>query len=110
MTKYPFDLAQLIAFLKKLPGVGTKTAERFAFQLLNWSEEELQAFSTLFAQLKKKITQCEDCHCLTDNHCCPFCHNVMRDKTQLCIIASPRDAYSLEETGAYRGLYHVLGG
>lgn len=110
MAKYPFDLAQLIAFLKKLPGVGTKTAERFAFQLLNWPEEELQTFSTLFAQLKKKITQCEDCRCLTDNHCCPFCHNIMRDKTQLCIIASPRDAYSLEETGAYRGLYHVLGG
>lgn len=110
MSKYPSDLAQLIAFLKKLPGVGTKTAERFAFQLLNWSEEELQAFSTLFAQLKKKITQCDECRCLMANHCCPFCQNVMRDKTQLCIIASPRDAYSLEETGAYRGLYHVLGG
>jgi recombination protein RecR len=110
MTKYPSHLAQLIAFLKKLPGVGTKTAERFAFQFLNWQEHELQAFSAIFAQLKKKTTQCSDCHCLTDNNSCPFCHNGLRDKTQLCIIASPRDAYSLEETGAYRGLYHVLGG
>lgn len=110
MTRYPSDLTQLIAYLKKLPGVGTKTSERFAFQLLNWQEAELQALSLLFAELKKKITQCEDCRCLMDNHRCPFCHHAMRDKTQLCIIASPRDAYSLEETGAYRGLYHVLGG
>jgi recombination protein RecR len=110
MAKYPSDLAQLIAFLKKLPGVGTKTAERFAFQFLNWQESELQSFSAVFSQLKTKITQCPDCYCLTDNNSCPFCHNAMRDKTQLCIIASPRDAYSLEETGAYRGLYHVLGG
>jgi recombination protein RecR len=110
MVKYPSDLAQLIAFLRKLPGVGTKTAERFAFQLLNWPEDELLAFSTLFAQLKKKIIRCSDCYCLIDNNLCPFCHNPIRDKTQLCIIASPRDAYSLEETGVYRGLYHVLGG
>jgi recombination protein RecR len=110
MAKYPSDLAQLIAFLKKLPGVGTKTAERFAFQLLNWPDGELQTFSTLLAQLKEKITECSECRCLTDDNLCPFCHSGMRDKTQLCIIASPRDAYSLEETGAYRGLYHVLGG
>ena len=110
MAKYPSTLAQLIAFLKKLPGVGTKTAERFAFQLLNWQESDLHALSTLCAQLKKKITKCPDCHCLTDNEVCPFCHQAMRDKAQLCIIASPRDAYSIEETGAYRGLYHVLGG
>lgn len=110
MAKYPSELAQLIAFLKKLPGVGTKTAERFAFQLLNWQEHELQSFSILVAQLKKKVTQCSDCHCLNDDGGCPFCHHAMRDKTQLCIIASPRDVYAMEETGAYRGLYHVLGG
>jgi recombination protein RecR len=110
MAKYPSELAQLIAFLKKLPGVGTKTAERFAFQLLNWSDGELQIFSSLLAEFKKKMIQCSECRCLTDNGLCPFCHSGMRDRTQLCIIASPRDAYSLEETGAYRGLYHVLGG
>jgi recombination protein RecR len=110
MAKYPSDLAHLIGFLKKLPGVGTKTAERFAFQLLNWSASDLQTFSMVLAELKKKITQCPDCHCLTDNNRCFFCHSGMRDRTQLCIIATPRDAYSLEETGAYRGLYHVLGG
>ncbi len=110
MAKYPSELAQLIAFLKKLPSVGTKTAERFAFQLLNWPDHELHSLSILVKQLKEKVTQCADCHCLTDDGGCPFCHHMMRDKTQLCIIASPRDVYSLEETGAYRGLYHVLGG
>jgi recombination protein RecR len=109
MAKYPFELTQLVATLKKFPGVGTKTAERFAFQLLNWQEHDIQAFSTLLTSLKK-ITKCSECHCLTDNGICPFCRSSLRDKSQLCIIASPRDAYSIEETGAYRGLYHVLGG
>ncbi len=110
MARYPTDLAHLIAYLKKLPGVGTKTAERFAFQLLNWKEEELQNFSSLLSQLKEKITQCPDCRCLTDSSDCFFCQSATRDKSQLCIIASPRDAYSIDETGAYRGLFHVIGG
>lgn len=110
MAKYPTDLIQLIAYLKKLPGVGAKTAERFAFQLLNWQDEELQGFSSLLAQLKEKITHCSECRCLTERGTCSFCHNPTRDRSKLCIIASPRDAFSIDETGAYRGLYHVLGG
>lgn len=110
MAKYPFDLTQLIAYLKKLPGVGTKTAERFAFQLLEWQDDELKAFSALLSHIKAKITQCPECHCLTDNGLCSFCDSAKRAPSQLCIIASPRDAYSLEETGSYRGYYHVLGG
>ncbi len=107
---WPNTLTHLIAFLKRLPGVGTKTAERYAFQILNWSGGDLEQFSALLGQLKKKITQCPDCHCLAENDHCDFCHSPARDKSKLCIIASPRDAYSIDETGAYRGLYHVLGG
>jgi recombination protein RecR len=110
MAKYPTHLTYLIAYLKKLPGVGTKTAERFAFQLLDWKEGELSNFATVLSELKEKITHCPECHCLTDHTQCGFCHSPHRDKSQLCIIASPRDAYSIDETGAYRGLYHVLGG
>lgn len=110
MAKYPTDLTQLIAHLKRLPGVGTKTAERYAFQLLNWQGHELGHLSSLLSHLKERITHCTECHCLTDNGQCFFCHSPTRDKSQLCIIASPRDAYSIDETGAYRGLYHVLGG
>ncbi len=110
MAKYPTDLVQLIAFFKKLPGVGTKTAERFAFQLFHWQDNDLHVFAHLVSQFKIKITKCTECSCLTDQGVCPFCQSASRDKSQLCIIASPRDAYSIEETGAYRGLYHVLGG
>ncbi len=110
MAKYPFELNQLIAYLKKLPGVGTKTAERFAFHLLGWQEAEIKNFSSSLFHLKEKITQCAECHCLTGENTCFFCSSSLRDKTQLCIVASPRDAYSIDETGAFRGLYHVLGG
>lgn len=110
MAKYPSELTCLIAYLKKLPGVGTKTAERFAFHLLNWKEDELHSFASLLAQLKEKITKCHECHCLTDHQRCHFCHSPTRDTSKLCIIASARDAYSIDETGAFRGLYHVLGG
>jgi recombination protein RecR len=110
MVRYPSDITCLIAYLKKLPGVGSKTAERFAFHLLNWQDAELKGFSALLAEFKEKIPLCAECKCLTDNGHCSFCHNALRDPAQLCIIASPRDAYSIEETGAFRGLYHVLGG
>lgn len=110
MAKYPHELTRLISFLKKLPGVGGKTAERFAFQLLNWQEGELKQLSELLCDLKSRITHCSECHCLTDQGHCLFCDSNLRDASKLCIIASARDAYSIDETGAYRGLYHVLGG
>ncbi len=110
MAHYPQELARLISLLRKLPGVGGKTAERFAFQLLNWKEAELGQLSQLLQDLKSHIIPCSDCHCLTDQGRCLFCDPLCRDQTKLCIIASARDAYSIDETGAYKGLYHVLGG
>ncbi len=110
MNKYPASLNQLIAHLKKLPGVGTKTAERFAFQMLSWQQTELQQLASIIDELKIKITKCDDCNCLQDTHGCQFCNNPNREQSQLCIIACARDVYAVEETGAYRGLYHVLGG
>jgi recombination protein RecR len=109
MARYPVALQQLIAFLKKLPGVGTKTAERFAFHLLSWSPSELAAFSALAANLRESITQCPECHCLMEKILCPFCADTMRDRSKICIITSPKDVYAIEETRSYKGLYHVLG-
>lgn len=109
MTRYPVALQQLIAFLKKLPGVGTKTAERFAFHLLSWPQAELAAFSTILANLRQTITQCPDCKCFMEKTHCPFCADSQRDPSQLCIISSPKDAYVIEETRSFKGLYHVLG-
>jgi len=110
MHKYPPALATLITYLKKLPGVGSKTAERFAFQFLEWSETELKEISCHLSALKKNIQYCKECHCIMDGETCPFCSNMSRNQSQLCIISSAKDTFSLEETGVFRGLYQVIGG
>jgi len=110
MSKYPLALQQLIASLKMLPGVGSKTAERFAFQLLTWQDEPLEHFATLIATLKTKIQTCPTCNCLMEKELCQFCDTAKRDTSLLCIISSPKDVFAIEETHLYKGLYHVLGG
>ena len=107
--KYPAPLLTLIASLKKLPGVGKKSAERFAFQIIHWQEEELQEFGEVIQTIKKRLLRCDDCGCLIENVHCTFCDLTKRQATSLCIIASPKDVYAIEETGVFNGLYHVLG-
>ncbi|MDJ0651763.1 MAG: recombination mediator RecR [Simkaniaceae bacterium] len=109
MLRYPKDLLTLIAYLKKLPGVGKKTAERYAFHLLEWAEKDLHEFSERLATLKERVQACRECGCLMGGVVCTFCSYNKRDCSILCIIASPRDAYAIEETGDFRGLYYVLG-
>lgn len=106
--KFPEELQHLITHLKKLPGVGTRTAERFAFEFVKWPLEELFAFGSLLSTFREKIPPCPTCGCLTDRGSCFFCNSTKRDPTQLCLLASPRDAYAIEETQSYRGLYHVV--
>lgn len=110
MNKYPTALQRLIGLMKMLPGVGAKTAERFAFHLLSWPEEKIMELADAMGSLQQKIGHCPQCHCLTDKEKCDFCDHPHRDPTLLCIISSPKDAYALEETHSYKGLYHVLGG
>jgi recombination protein RecR len=107
MTKFPSPLIQLIGQLKKFPGVGAKTAERFAFELLKWREEELKNLSDSIEGLLEKVPACPLCGCLTDGGSCSFC-NPSRDPHLLCLLASPRDVYAIEETHSYQGLYHVV--
>ncbi len=104
--RFPEDLLTLIAHLKKLPGVGARTAERFAFEFLTWDPLSLSSLSDLLKNFREKIPPCPTCGCLTDRGACKFCSH--RDLSSLCILASPRDAYAIEETGNYRGLYHVI--
>lgn len=110
MSNYPKKLLTLIALLKKLPGIGTKTAERFAFQFLGWSPEQLHQLARELASLKETIVPCEKCGCLKDEEKCSFCTHPQRDTELLCLVSSPKDVYAIEETHAYKGLYHVLGG
>jgi len=104
--KYPETLNSLISYLKKLPGVGARTAERFAFELIRWPPALLEEMGLLFSEVPKKIIPCSTCGCLTQENSCRFCEN--RDTSSLCLISSPRDAYAIEETHVYRGLYHVI--
>lgn len=108
--RYPEYLLQLIHVLKKLPGIGHKSAERFAFHLLNWPDSQLKELGHIIAGVKEKLKHCSECGCLMDEKACFFCDPSKRDPQIVCVIASARDAFSIEDTHEYKGLYHVLGG
>jgi recombination protein RecR len=109
MLRYPRDLILLIAHLKKLPGVGKKSAERFAFELLNWSEKDLFSLSALLNAIKTKIKTCGGCGCLISDANCQFCMSQDRHTGVMCVVANQRDVYAIEETNTFQGIYHVLG-
>jgi recombination protein RecR len=106
---YPDHLLKLIAVFKKLPGVGSKSAERFAFHLLEWPEEKLNEMSLTIGNLKKNLKNCAECGCIIENGC-PFCQNEKRDREVVCVVASHKDVFLIEQTHEFRGVYHVLGG
>lgn len=108
--QYPRHLLKLIDALKRLPGVGNRTAERFAFEMLHWREAQLQELSGLVSTLPQKLKSCSECGCLIGEESCPFCVETRQALGVLCVIATTRDAFSIEQTREYRGLYHVLGG
>lgn len=108
--RYPEHLLKLIHVLKRLPGVGNKSAERFAFHLLTWSEEQLFELGSIVSATKDKLQHCLICGCLMDTTQCLFCENSQRDASIMCVLASPRDVFAIEETNEFTGLYHVLGG
>lgn len=109
--RYPSHLIKLIQILKKLPGVGTKSAERFAFQLIDWKREELEDFAKIVGQVPDQIQPCALCGCLKAEGGCVFCEDSRRLESKvMCVICSPKDAFAIEETREYKGLYHVLGG
>lgn len=111
MNKYPEPLQKLITILRKLPGVGKKTAERFAFQIISWKESDLKNFSSLLGDLKNVLGNCRCCGALiTHAQHCPFCDLTKRDGRYLCVVSSPKDIFSIESTGVYNGLYHVVSG
>lgn len=108
--KYPKPLQNLVEALKLLPGVGTRTAERFAFKILDWPDGPRNLLADLLRELPERISHCPDCGCLQAVEGCSFCHNPTRDSHTLCVLATARDVYAMEETAAYQGRYHVLGG
>jgi len=96
--------------LASLPGIGRKTALRLALHILNQSEENVKRFSDSFIELKKGISYCPVCNMISDGNCCPICNDSKRDRSVVCVVESIRDVLSIENTGQYNGMYHVLGG
>ncbi len=107
---YPKTFDDLIYEFQKLPGVGAKTAERYAFTVLGWSEEEISEFSDILRVLKKNVKKCTRCGNLTEGELCDFCSDSSRNQNIICVVQNPKDISTIESMQEYNGVYHVLDG
>ena len=100
----------LVAQLTRLPGIGSRTAQRLAFHLLSAPKDEAIALASAIGEVKERVRFCLECGNLTEEELCQICLDRRRDRTVVCVVEQPVDVISLERTHEYRGLYHVLGG
>ncbi|MFH1479126.1 MAG: recombination mediator RecR [Candidatus Omnitrophota bacterium] len=110
MSAYPRSMQELIAFFKRLPGVGAKSAERYAFYVLQSSSEDMHKFSQAIEKVKAHVKFCKKCGNLSENDLCYICSDPRRDKEIVCVVEKPKDLVLLERPGHYKGTYHVLFG
>lgn len=110
MAKLPSSIEKLINEFSKLPGIGAKTASRLTFYLLKKSDMELSMFSDALGNLKKGVTYCSTCHNMAETDPCNICSDKNRDHTLLCVVEEPLDVIAIDQTGVFRGVFHVLGG
>lgn len=103
-------MQKMIDCFRKLPGVGSKSAVRMAFGVLNMSEEEAGEFCRAVMAMKNDVTHCEICQNLSDSPVCSICSDDRRDRTTVCVVEDARAVMAIEKTRDYKGLYHVLGG
>ena len=103
-------LQKLIEQFARLPGVGRKTAQRFAFYVLDLPEDKAKEFSTAILEAKSKIKKCSICGNFTEGELCPICSAKGRDQSLICVVEDPRDVLAFERTREYNGVYHVLHG
>ncbi len=105
----PAHFARLVEQLKTLPGIGTKSAERMAFEMLKWPAEKVAKLSALVGQLHNAVRTCTECGALADEPCF-LCTSLERDASLLCLVSSPKDLLLMEQTRQFNGRYHVLDG
>ena len=109
--QYPSKLLEhAVQELTRLPGVGRKTALRFALYLLNQDKEIVKGFSDSITTLRNDVKHCKICHNISDTDVCDICSNPQRDRTTICVVENIHSVMSIENTNQYHGLYHVLGG
>lgn len=107
---YPKSLEDSINSFKKLPGVGEKSAERYALSLLDLDEKEIEEFSKSVKEVKKNIKTCKICGHLTDKDTCNICSDKNRDSNLICVVEDYKSIFMFEKTGTFNGKYHVLNG
>lgn len=104
------SIAKLIDSFQRLPGIGHKTAEKMAYQVLEMKDENVAYFADALREVKAKIHHCPICGAYTEDDICEVCANDMRDKTKIMVVSYPKDVIAFEKIGAFDGVYHVLGG
>ena len=110
MSKFAEPMARLIDELKKLPGVGGKSAQRLAFHILRSSAEDADALAAAIHNLKEKLHLCSVCNNITDVDPCTYCSSATRNQRLVCVVEEPTNIASVEKTRSYNGVYHVLHG
>ena len=110
MSRYAEPMARLIEELKKLPGVGTKSAQRFAFHILRSSDEDAAALADAVQGLKASLRLCSVCNNITDVDPCAYCASPVRNQRLVCVVEEPTSIGAIERTRGYAGVYHVLHG
>jgi len=110
MTDYAAPLAHLIDELKRLPGIGQKSAQRIAFHLERGPREDAARLAAAILEAKDKIRLCTVCNNLTDADCCQYCSDPRRDRGVICVVETPHNVVAVEKTREFHGLYHVLHG
>ena len=108
MIELTDSVAKTMKEFEKLPGVGKKSAERIVYHLLKATPEEAFALADAIRSMKENVRYCKHCFNLSEEEVCDICRDERRDRSILCVVEQPRDLIALEQTGCYRGLYHVL--
>lgn len=110
MEYFAAPLQNLIEEFEKLPGIGSKTAQRLAFYVLNQPKEKAEKFANAIVEAKKSLCYCKECQNLSDKEVCNICDNLGRDHSVICVMESPKDVLQMERTNEFKGVYHVLHG
>ena len=110
MEYYSNQISRLIEEFSHLPGIGTKSAQRLAFHVINMPKEQVEHLAKTMVDARNNVRYCAQCCTLTDQELCPICKNPDRDQKTIMVVETPRDLAAYEKTGKYNGVYHVLHG
>ncbi|MBD5534905.1 MAG: recombination protein RecR [Lachnospiraceae bacterium] len=110
MELYSGHINKLIEELAALPGIGSKSAQRLAFHLINMPADKVKRLASVIVEAKENVRYCKECFTLTDKEICPVCANAKRNHAQIMVVENTRDLAAYEKTGKYEGVYHVLHG